>query len=228
MVDSQIAFWAMIGTWVAGIATFLAVLTSLYLSTAASKSKLLIRIRYYGFNNNIELTLLNRGHVYVEVEKINLVIKNQFSVKDQYDNSYGRDLIRWFLESDEFDLDNLKLFPNSDSRKIEIEFCSLQMQYNKFLPYNNVGEILRPVKMPKCYIGVFLTSGEVFYIKLPSDFYHLYRESIGNQYDRELSLLSNNPSNYYAYDSPEELHIKQQSILNEYFKARRNYNLLFC
>ncbi|XDF78962.1 hypothetical protein AAFX60_017385 [Aliivibrio fischeri] len=227
MADSQIAFWAMIGTWVAGIATFLAVATSLYLSTSARKAKLLIRMKCC-FNNNIELTILNRGHVYVEIEKVNLVVKGLFSIKDEYDSGYWGDLIRWYFENDEFDVEKLKLFPNSDSRKIEIELDSIEMQYKKFLPYNDEGNIIKPVKMPKCHIGIFLTSGEVFYIKLPSNFYYLYRETIGSQHDRELAQLSNEPSRYYFYDSPEELHQKQQSVLNEYLKARRNYNLLFC
>ncbi|MFC1502813.1 hypothetical protein ACFL53_00455 [Pseudomonadota bacterium] len=225
MTELEVSYWSMIGTWVAGIATFLAVLTSLYLSTSARKTRLSIRIRNNS-KNGYELILLNRAHVYAEVESINLVFKQGLFKKVSYD-SYFSDLVTSIFEDVEGDAEKLKIHPSSPSKSVDISFDNLCVQYNTFLPYNPDGELTKPIKMPKCYVGVYLTSGEVFYKKLPDNFYVTYRENIGSQFELDIFHCSNEPDKYFVYESSGELYEKQQEYLEQYTKSRRNYHLLF-
>ncbi|WP_029796870.1 hypothetical protein [Vibrio parahaemolyticus] len=74
MTELEISYWSMIGTWFAGIATFLAVVVSLYLTSSSRKTKLQLRLVRHG-HGNIELSILNRGQVYAEIERVTLAIK---------------------------------------------------------------------------------------------------------------------------------------------------------
>ncbi|MEW4580366.1 hypothetical protein AB1K40_18555, partial [Vibrio cholerae] len=74
MSDLEISYWSMIGTWFAGIATFLAVVVSLYLSMTSRRTRLLIRIRD-DLDGEYKLILLNRSQLYAEMESVNLCIR---------------------------------------------------------------------------------------------------------------------------------------------------------
>lgn len=225
MSELDIAFWAMIGTWVAGLATFLAVVVSLYLSVSSRRTKLSLSL--LKTNNNYELDVLNRGHVYGEISKINLVRKSYFQQDMLLGDSDWDDLIGYYFFDMEDEIKNKKaLTPGEPSSKFEISMSSLFQQYDKFLPYEN-GLLTKPTKMEKCHVRVSLRSGEHFYVPLPKDFYAEYRHQIGHSLDDELYRLTNEPWKFYVYHSSTELREKQMRFLGRYAEARNNYHLLF-
>ncbi|EII3056935.1 hypothetical protein ACXLRA_004241 [Vibrio vulnificus] len=226
MTELEIAYWSMVGTWVAGIATFGAVVVSLYLASTSRKTKLQLRLTSDSYGN-LHLTVTNRGLVYAEIERISLGVKHRLVSKVLYRESQYFDLIDDYFESLALNPIQRGLMPNSKSLAFDFDRDSLHFQYGCFLPYQ--GEVLtRLVKMPKCYVGVFLKTGELFQVEVPDDFYITYRNAIGGKYDDRIYSLCFEPEKYIIYGSSKELYQKQQEALELYSKARRNYHLLLC
>ncbi|HBC3996826.1 TPA: hypothetical protein KD875_003521 [Vibrio cholerae] len=226
MSDLEISYWSMIGTWFAGIATFLAVVVSLYLSMTSRRTRLLIRIRD-DLDGEYKLILLNRSQLYAEMESVNLCIRRGFILKDVYSSRWS-DLVRDFFKSEEDGKENMKLYPNNTSRTFSVDMSTLSSQYSYFLPYDNDGVLASPIKMPHCCIQVRLVSGEVFYHKLPSSFYDKYREYVGSRHDHYMDYLSNEPWKYIHYGSSQDLLRIQKEHLDIYTKTRINYHMLLC
>ncbi|EKO3855104.1 hypothetical protein JZN62_004871 [Vibrio harveyi] len=226
MTSDELAYWTMIGTWFAGLATFSAVVLSLYLSASASKCKIKSVLKQEDCRS-IKLTVLNRGHMYVEIDRIDLVVKKLFKQCINHDSQDLGDLSGYYFESKQEENEQYILPISSPPKSIEIDNSMLYLQYHSFVPYKN-GTLDKPFKLPKCHIGIFLKSGEVFYVKMPVNFYRNYRDFVGSQFDEELYRLSVHPERYYAYCDYEELRTKQERILERYSQARKNYHLLFC
>lgn len=224
MTESEITYWSMIGTWFAGFAGIATVLVTLYLSISSRKTRLNVRLRK-SYDGDYELTLLNQAHVHADIESINLSCRVRWNKRIAYSSRWGDDLVRHILDESDEQNESLKLFPNNVSKTLVIEAENLLNQYRYFLPYVN-GILLKPVKMPKCQIQVKLVSGEVFYQKLPHEFYSFYRQYEGSKYDQKIYYLCNEPEKFFNYESSDELFNLQQDCLKNYAIARMNYHLL--
>ncbi len=223
MTELEISYWSMIGTWFAGIATFLAVVVSLYLTSSSRKTKLQLRLVRHG-HGNIELSILNRGQVYAEIERVTLAIKPSLFSGFIANGSEYLDLIQ-----DVFNPEDVcrGLLPNSPSLTLDLEQESLHSHYRFFIPYQN-GILEKPFKMPKCYLCLQLKSGESYYSEVPKAFYIGYKEAVGGQFDPQMFAMCTEPDKYFVYETSVELYKKQQDILNQYSRARKNYHMLLC
>lgn len=87
MTDQSIAFWAMIGSWVSGVATFLAVIASLYIANRKPKAHLTCKVGkrvIFGKNvlgdkikeNGLGITVVNQSIVPVKIISIGWSIGN--------------------------------------------------------------------------------------------------------------------------------------------------------
>ena len=223
MSEIEISYWGMIGTWFAGIATLLAVIVSLYLANYVSKVKLSL-LGVYDKHQGLELRIFNVSKVYAEIEHI-YILEKKASYRGIYYEAVGLELTNWDFE--EVNIDKRSLLPNQPQTTFTIDNHTLSLCYNNLLPYKN-GLLDKPVKMPKCFVRVFLTNGESFIMKMPLMFYSCYRDQVGCQHNDEMSRLSTEPSKYIAYKDSQQLYKIQQEALNRYSIARNNYHLLFC
>lgn len=99
-------FWIMIGTWVAGLGTLSAVLTSLYLAKNANKIKLVANIQVY---SNIQeeqfilgITISNIGNKIANIKFINWEINKIGMLKKAFGSKHlNYNLPKILLEGDE-------------------------------------------------------------------------------------------------------------------------------
>ncbi|QIR06281.1 hypothetical protein [Salinivibrio costicola] len=223
MTELEITYWSMIGTWFTGIATFSAVVVSLYLASSSRKTRLQLRLTQHNYGS-VELSVLNRGQVYAEIERVTLAIRaSVFNGFTRNEESH-LDLIENAFISEET---NRSLLPSSPSLTFSIELESLYFDYHFFIPYQN-GVLEKPFKMPTCYVCLQLKSGESHYKEVPESFYLGYKNAVGGKYDCQMFAMCTEPDKHFMYRTSTELYEQQQDILNQYSNARKNYHMLLC
>ncbi|KJF99169.1 hypothetical protein [Photobacterium angustum] len=219
MSTADVAFWGMIGTWVAGIGTFVAVAVSLYFSRAARRHELRLKISD-DFN---KIYVLNLSSIVSVISDVNLVERDIFNFKKDKvinNDSFYHIAVKDMMES--FSFITVKSY--DEVYTIELNQENMFIQYKKLLGFNENDELIKPTKMRACSLRIILITGESFYVKLPNSFYKRFKES----------LLVNNSINsldsfiYYRDYYPNSIsEAQQRKWLERYYIARKNHYLLY-
>lgn len=116
--SAQWAFWAMIGTWVSGIATFLAVAVSLYLANRKSRPLINVSIDGCFINTGLQtisgvsITVANASEVNVVITGIYWEMRSSKKLAQMFDHPLsakmpaklaGGESVMFFIENDESD-----------------------------------------------------------------------------------------------------------------------------
>jgi hypothetical protein len=146
---------------------------------------------------SIVLTLTNKSDFNLEIEYIRLLKKAPYSTK--YD--YSQSTFFYLIESDEHgfqsnqnDVLGFKITSEEPVLKLTIPFERIESLYHDFLPYDAtekhiIGKLQEPVKMPDCFIGIYLKNGKIIPVKVREPFYKYYKISTGNYYEQDFSIL---------------------------------------
>ena len=182
----------------------------------------------------VELTITNKSDFNVEIEYIRLIKKEPYS-KDYF---FNENTFFYLVESEEHGFqsnqnDKLKIKIASDDPvlKLAIPLEKIESLYHDFLPYKAtemhiIGKLVEPVKMPDCYIGIYLKNGKIIRIKVKEPFYTYYKASSGNCYEQDFSILMGKQkvkacfSNFTAYDQ------HKNKLLDSIFISKRNELLM--
>lgn len=219
MSPEEISFWSMIGTWVSGIATSMAVVISLWLASYTRKAKLNIELKLSRYNE-ATLKVINTSNIMATVESISLsTSKRSILISRRNDDLLNTSL----MHKDAEDILNEKtIHPSGHYKEFIIDFVSLKNSYYKFLPYDNEGFLTRVVKMPTAYILVHIVGGQTFHTKLPPIFFDRYKNDDCLRLEEALKQATESPELYLRFNNHDEPNEKQLERLDWYMKSKRN------
>lgn len=219
MSPEEISFWSMIGTWVSGIATSIAVVISLWLASYTRKAKLNLELKI-SRHNDATLKLINTSNIMATVENISLSTSKRVTLI----NRRADDLLATsFMYKDSEDVINEKtILPNGHYKEFKIDFSSLKDSYSKFLPYDNDGFLTRVIKMPKAYILVRIVGGQTFHIKIEPLFFERYKNDDCLRLEEALKQATESPELYLSYKNENELNERQLERLDWYIRSKKN------
>lgn len=243
MDDSAWIAFGAIGTWVAGVATIAAVVTSLYLARKSSQVKVSKHVIHS--RGKIIIRLFNIGHIPSEVEYVYLVKR-----KHRFTSSFSRVgnenfVATSYLEymfNEREEEESFILHPSSPPLDIELSFDALCDAYTQNIPFeegngghhnpfvnrHRDGFILsKPTRMTDCQIAIVLNNGDVIFVNLPEDFYSYYRTYIIRRDLMAFNVFFESSEYNVTFSTKEELIEAQQFSLNRYLNSYKSFLLLY-
>lgn len=221
MTPDDVSFWSMVGTWVAGLATTIAVITSLWLASSTRKPKVILELSLSTYGS-AALKVINTSELTATIDSVTLVTSRWR--KKRHVSSKHDDLIKEPLSTrskEELNQENT-IQPNGSFKEFEINFYALQFAYYKFLPYDDDGNLTSVITMPAAYILVKLVGNHSFYIKLPNEFFTRYKEQECVRLEQAFLQAIHTPELYIRYSNKNELYEKQLERLDWYMRNKRN------
>lgn len=220
MTPDAISFWSMVGTWISGLSTTIAVFISLYLASSTRKPKLKIEIELSDYGN-ATLRVINISSIVATIRAVTLATSKKENYKQHHPNHY--DLIKNpLLHKNINELNEYTILPDGNVKEFTINFSSLCFSYDKFLPYDEDKKLKKVIKMPPAYILVNLVGGYSFPVKLPTAFFKIYRDGSCSRLEEALQQAIDHPNLYLSYSSKNDLYKKQQERLEWYIKSKNN------
>ena len=217
-----------IGSFV-GLFTFLGGIVFYYYQKSTR-----LKVTAKTIKQDVELTITNKSEFNIEIEHIRLLKKGLYPKGYFFNENTFFNLVEseeHEFNSNQNDKLNIKIATDDPVLKLAISFEKIESLYHDFLPYKAtemhiIGKLLEPVKMPDCYIGIYLKNGKIIRIKVKEPFYTYYKTSSGKCYEQDFSILMGKQkvkvcfSNFTAYEQ------HKNKLLNSIFISKKNELLL--
>jgi len=178
----------------------------------------------------ISLVLENKSDFAIGIEYIRLIKKKGILKGFIYDEDSFFHLVEseehGFSSSQNDKLD-LKILPEDPVMKIDIPLRNIESLYHDFLPYeltdtHYIGRLSLPIKMPDCYIGIYLKNGKLLTVRVHEPFYSYYRRSMGSSYDEDIAILMGHRRVKVHFNSIESYMTHKNKLLDCYATSKRN------
>ncbi|WP_279491477.1 hypothetical protein [Aeromonas veronii] len=221
MTPDDVSFWSMIGTWVAGLATTIAVITSLWLASSTRKPKVTLELSLSMYGDAV-LKVINTSELIATIDSVTLV-KSKWHKKKHISSIYNDLIKNPLMKSSKEDVtQEYTIHPNGHFKEFSIYFHLLHTFYNDFLPYDGNGHLTSVVKMPLAYVLVKLVGNHSFYIQLPHTFFTRYKEQNCSVLEKAFLQAIHCHDTYVSYVDKNDLYEKQQEFLDLYMRSKRN------
>lgn len=194
-----------------------------------------IKVSIQKSNNSISILVRNHKDAHVKVKHVLLATKSRFKNGLHFDHHSFFSLVdndQYGFQSTQNNNLDMTLEPNGSVVNFDIPYSKVVHLYGFFLPYKrcNVHSKLyldKVVKMPKCYVAIFLDSGKYKLVPLPSEFYPFYRKYVGHELDRELAIyLGEHPELSLSFQTREQKLKYEKWLLDRYSITRKNQHYL--
>lgn len=178
----------------------------------------------------LSLILENKSDFAISIEYIRLIKKKGILKGYIYDENSFFHLVEseehGFSSSQNDKLD-LKILPEDPVMKIDITLSNIENLYHDFLPYeltdtHDIGRLSLPIKMPDCYIGIYLKNGKLLTVRVREPFYSYYRSSMGSSYDEDIAILMGHRRAKVHFKSIESYMTHKNKLLDCYATSKRN------
>jgi hypothetical protein len=179
---------------------------------------------------SVELLLTNKSDFKIEIEYIRLLKKEPLFQGYTYDENTYFHLVeteKHGFQTNQNDKLNLVVSPEDPVHKVIIPFDRIIELYHYFLPYNYsenhiVGVLEKAIKMPTCFIGIYLKNGKMLTVKINEPFYSFYRFKAGSYYEYDISVLKGERKVKNCFENLEEYTNYKNSLLDSFVVAKGN------
>ncbi|WP_318514193.1 hypothetical protein [Photobacterium leiognathi] len=182
--------------------------------------------------NGSNIILYNKKETSVVIRNIRLVKRDRLKFcfePNSFYHVYPSDI--YGIQSTQDDPLNIEVKPNDLVKELQIDYRNLKSLYDYFLPYEYENSVIKklnkPTKMIKCYIAIYLTSGNVKYTPLPADFYDFYRDSFLYEYSEDFKIFSGESKVRINFQTKDSKYFYKENLLSNYEISRRNYYYLY-